>query len=82
MSKISVHLNVLIVDSYLSGYKFKGGNNMDKNFSNGFMQDIADLLEVCMKNKTDNVDLDFEINRIHLGVNITFSIRKPNQTDI
>ena len=55
---------------------------MDKNFSNGFMQDIADLLEACMENKTDNVDLDFEINGIHLGVNITFSIRKPNKTDI
>lgn len=60
--------------------KFKEGDNMDKNFSNGFMQDIADLLEVCMENKTDNVDLNFDINGVHLGVNITFSIRKSNQT--
>lgn len=32
---------------------------MDKDFSEGFMLDIADLLECCVENNTDNVDLIF-----------------------
>ena len=30
---------------------------MDKDFSEGFMHDVADLLEYCAENNTDNVDL-------------------------
>lgn len=50
---------------------------MDKEFTEGFMHDLADLLESCMKNKTDNVDLTFDINNVNLCVNITFSIADP-----
>jgi len=50
---------------------------MEKEFSEGFMHDIADILELCMKNNTDNVDLVFDINDVKFGVNITFSIDKP-----
>lgn len=49
---------------------------MNKKFSEGFMHDMADLLEVCMKEKTDTVGLDFDINGNQLNVEITFSIKK------
>ena len=47
-----------------------------KDFSDGFMQDIADLLELCMKDKTDSIGLTFEINGNVLDVDITFSVSK------
>lgn len=47
----------------------------NKEFSNGFMQDLADLLEFCMKNKTDSMELDFDYGGKHLKVDITFSVR-------
>lgn len=49
---------------------------MNKKFSEGFMHDIADLLEVCIKGKTDTVELDFDINGNQLNVEITFSIKR------
>lgn len=49
--------------------------DMDKEFSDGFMQDLGDLLELCMKNKTDSVELDFDYSGKHLKVDITFSVR-------
>lgn len=52
---------------------------MEREFSEGFMHDLADILQFCLENKTDNVDLTFEINGCLLGVNITFTVE---QTDI
>ena len=49
---------------------------MDKEFSEGFMKDIAGLLELCMKNNTDNIELNFNINGRELNIDITFSIIK------
>lgn len=49
---------------------------MDKDFSEGFMHDIADLLENCMENNTDNVDLKFNFEDLELNVNLTFSIKQ------
>ena len=49
---------------------------MDKDFSEGFMHDIADLLDRCKENKTDNVDLIFTFGDKELNVNITFSINQ------
>lgn len=49
---------------------------MDKDFSEGFMHDIADLLEECEKHKTDNVDITFSFGDKKLNINITFSIRQ------
>ena len=47
---------------------------MNREFSEGFMNDIAYLMQMCLENKTDNVDLTFEIDGCTLGVNITFSV--------
>ena len=49
---------------------------MNKDFSEGFMHDIADLLEYCVENKTDSLELNFEINGTKLQVDIAFSIGK------
>ena len=49
---------------------------MDKDFSKEFMHDIADILEDCKENHTDNVDLVFTVGDIKLCVNITFSIEQ------
>lgn len=37
---------------------------------------MSDLLEVCIKGKTDTVELDFDINGNQLNVEITFSIKE------
>lgn len=49
---------------------------MDKDFSEGFMHDIADLLEYCAENNTDNVDLIFCFGDKELSVNIAFSTKQ------
>lgn len=49
---------------------------MDKDFSERFMLDIADLLEYCTENNTDNVDLIFTFRDKELSVNIAFSIKQ------
>lgn len=47
---------------------------MDKIFSEGFLHDMADLLDLCAKNETDNMSLMFDFNGTTLNVDITFSI--------
>lgn len=48
---------------------------IDKEFSNGFMQDIADLLEFCLETKQDNLELAFDVNGSTLKINIAFEIQ-------
>lgn len=47
---------------------------METSFSEGFLHDIADLLELCMKNDTDNLEIRLPINGKTLKVEIAFSI--------
>ena len=47
---------------------------MEKEFSEGFMNDIADLLKLCIENNTDNIGLNFNINGRKLNMDIIFSI--------
>lgn len=49
---------------------------MDKEFSEGFMRDLADLLDICEKDKTDNVELTFDTERAILTVDFSFKIEK------
>ena len=49
---------------------------MDKEFSNEFMQELANLLEYCAENKTDSLELHFNINGTELKVDMTFSVVK------
>ena len=47
---------------------------MNKEFAEGFMKNLGDLLEYCVENNTDSLELDFDINGKPLKVDITFSI--------
>ena len=47
---------------------------MDKKFSEGFMHDIADLLEICSEGNTDAIDLSFDVNGKKLNVEMIFSV--------
>ena len=47
---------------------------MEKEFSEGFLHDIADLMGGCVEHDTDNVDLVFTFNNKKLKMNITFSV--------
>ena len=49
---------------------------MNKEFSDGFMQDIAELLELCMNNGTDGVELTFYIKGKELTLDLTFSVKE------
>lgn len=48
---------------------------MRKEFSIGFYHDLADILEMCKDNNTDNCDVEFKIQDKTLVVNFTFSIK-------
>lgn len=47
---------------------------MEKAFSPGFQHDIADLLDLCMENKTDNLTIDLEYPTGVLEVDLTFRV--------
>ena len=47
---------------------------MEKEFSEGFLHDLADLMDYCKDNKTDNIDLYFIFGNKRLKMNIVFSI--------
>lgn len=34
---------------------------LDKDFSSDFMNDLADVMGICMKNNTDNIQMEFDI---------------------
>ena len=50
------------------------GGKMDKEFSEGFLHDLADLLDMCSKGDTDTISLSFNINGRQLNVEMTFSV--------
>lgn len=49
---------------------------MDKDFSEGFLHDIADLMKECVKHNTDNVNIIFSFGDKKLNMNITFSVKQ------
>ena len=46
----------------------------NKEFSPEFQHDIADLLELCIDNKTDNITIDMEYPKGILEIDMTFRI--------
>ena len=50
------------------------GGKMDKEFSEGFLHDLADLLDMCSKGDTDTISLSFDINGRQLNVEMAFSV--------
>ena len=52
---------------------------MEKEFSEGFLHDLADLMDYCKDNKTDSIDLHFVFGNKRLKMNIVFSIDSINE---
>ena len=57
--------------------KFWEGDTVEKDFSEGFMHDVADLLDGCMKEKTDTAEVILNVNGKELHITMTFSIKVP-----
>lgn len=49
---------------------------MKKEFSAGFIHDLADMLEICQDNKTDNVEIEMEFGGHTLLVDIRFEVKQ------
>lgn len=49
---------------------------MEKEFSREFQQGLADILEMCMENKTNNCVITLDYGDAELVVNIIFSAQK------
>lgn len=47
----------------------------EKTFSDGFIDDIVDLIKLCIANNTDNVQLSKEIDGVVISVDMAFSIK-------
>ena len=47
----------------------------EKDFSEGFLHDIADLIDMCSKEGTDNIELTFEAAGKKLCIEMTFSLK-------
>ena len=54
---------------------------MNREFSDGFMQDIAELLELCANNETDGVELTFNIKGKALTLDLTFTVNEDGAED-
>lgn len=48
----------------------------DKEFSEGFLHDLADVLQLCMDGNTDSITLQFEVNGRRLHVDMTFYVEE------
>lgn len=51
----------------------------NKEFSPGFQHDVADLLEMCMDNQTDNITIDMEYPKGILEIDMTFKVIPKNE---
>ena len=54
---------------------------MEKAFSPGFQHDIADLLDICMENQTDNITIDMEYPSGFLEIDLTFRVKGKEPMD-
>ena len=46
---------------------------MEKNFSEGFLIDMADLMQMCVDNDTDTIQIEMEAGGGKVTIDITFS---------
>lgn len=46
----------------------------DKEFSEGFLHDMADLLEMCSNGNTDSISISIPVNNNILNIDLTFSV--------
>lgn len=49
---------------------------LEKKFSDGFIEDIQDLLQICMENDMNSVIIDVPFGESELGIEINFYLKK------
>lgn len=49
---------------------------MNKNFSEGFIHDMADLMQLCVDNNTDNLAIELDINGKTLKIEMSFKVEE------
>lgn len=54
-------------------------SDMERDFSDGFVDDLLYLIRLCMANDTDNVRLSREIDGTVISVDMTFSIEDSHK---
>lgn len=54
---------------------------MEKEFSREFQQGLADILEMCIENKTDNCVITLDYGDAELTVEIVFSAKKKSEVE-
>lgn len=52
---------------------------MEKEFSEEFWHDLADVIEFCEKNGTNRCDFEFEIDGMVLTVDFAFSLKEGSK---
>ena len=50
----------------------------EKNFSSEFMNDLADVIEACMKDNTDNIQMELDLGENTLFVDMKFKFNQKN----
>lgn len=53
---------------------------MTKEFSEGFLHDVADLLEMCQEGNTNSIAATIDVNGTTLQMDIVFSAYPTNDT--
>ena len=54
---------------------------MEKAFSPGFQHDIAELLDICLENHTDNITIDMQYPSGILEIELTFKVIQKEPMD-
>lgn len=53
-------------------------HKVNKEFSNGFIQDLADVIDSCIENQTDGATIKFEFDGRILNVEMKFSVEEDD----
>lgn len=49
---------------------------MNKKFSKEFLNEVGELLQICLENNTDNIDIRMEVNGKILKISFSFSVEE------
>ena len=54
-------------------------NKIEKEFSPDFQKDIAELLEICVDNKTNEISMELNYDNYKVQVDMSFRIFKDDK---
>lgn len=53
-------------------------HKINKEFSDGFIKDLADIIDSCIENQTDSATIKFEFGGRILNVEMKFSVEEDD----